>query len=84
MPIEANVTVEPDTVQTNIVVFKLRTIKAAGLTARLKDRGILMSAVGPNAVRLVTHNDADRAACEQAAQALKEELAAVRDAVTVA
>jgi threonine aldolase len=78
------VEIDLDSVQTNIAVFKLRTIKAADLTARLKDRGILMSAVGPNAVRLVTHNDADRAACEQAAQALKEELAAVRDAVTVA
>jgi threonine aldolase len=42
----------------------------------LKKRGILASAFGPDAIRLVTHLDADRAACEAAAQALTEEIEA--------
>jgi threonine aldolase len=70
-------------VQTNIVVFKLRHLKAADLTARLKAKGILMSAVGPDAVRLVTHHDADQAACKQAAQVLTEELAVLSDTAPV-
>jgi hypothetical protein len=35
-----------------------------------------MSAVGPSAVRLVTHLDASRANCVAAAEALTEEVAA--------
>jgi threonine aldolase len=77
------VEIDLDSVQTNIVVFKLQTIKAADLTARLKGRGILMSAVGPNAVRLVTHHDADQAACHQAAQVLSEELSVLCETAQV-
>jgi len=78
------VEIDLEGVQTNIVVFKLRTLKAEDLTARLKARGILMSAVGPNAVRLVTHHDANLDACRQAAHVLIEELAVVRETVPVA
>jgi threonine aldolase len=35
----------------------------ADVVARLKARGILASAFGPDAIRLVTHLDVDRAAC---------------------
>jgi len=75
------VEIDLDAVETNIVIFKLapEQIKAgrsaADLTARLKARGILMSAVGPSAVRLVTHLDVDRAACVKASEALSEEIA---------
>jgi threonine aldolase len=41
---------------------------------RLKARGILMSAVGPDAVRLVTHLDVNRGDCVAAAEALAEEI----------
>ena len=68
------VEIDPAAVQTNIVIFSLRTGPAAELTARLKARGVLMSAVGPSSIRLVTHHDADKAACQRAAQILSEEI----------
>jgi threonine aldolase len=71
------VEIDLDTVETNIVIFKLAGGRSASaLTARLKARGILMSAVGPNTVRLVTHLDVDRTACITAAEALAEEIEA--------
>ena len=59
------------TVQTNIVIFKLR--KGGDATAfcdALKAKGVLASWIGPRAVRFVTHFDVDREACEQAARAV--------------
>jgi threonine aldolase len=44
------------------------------LTAALKAKGVLSSAIGPHSVRLVTHRDVDRAACERAAAILHEAL----------
>jgi threonine aldolase len=71
------VVIDLDAVETNIVIFKLAGgLSAAALTARLKTRGILMSAVGPSTVRLVTHLDVDRAACITAAEVLAEEIKA--------
>jgi threonine aldolase len=64
-------------VETNIVIFRLTDgLKAAELSARLKARGVLANAVGPDAMRLVTHLDVDRAACVAAAEALTEEIEA--------
>ncbi len=69
------VDVDLDAVETNIVIFRLTGgMTAAELVARLKARGILASAVGPHAIRLVTHHDVDRAACVTAAEALTEEI----------
>jgi len=71
------VAIDVDSVETNIVIFKLTgTLSAADLVARLKARSILASAFGPDAIRLVTHLDVDRAACVTAAEALKEEIEA--------
>ena len=71
------VAINPDSVETNIVIFRLTGKKsAAELVARLKARNILMSAVGPDTIRMVTHLDVDRAACLEAAAALAEEIAA--------
>jgi threonine aldolase len=71
------VEIDLDAVETNIVIFKLAGGRSASaLTARLRARGILMSAVGPNTVRLVTHLDVDRAASITAAEALAEEIEA--------
>jgi threonine aldolase len=70
-----SVAIDPDTVETNIVIFQLTgDLTAAELVARLKARGILASAIGPKALRLVTHHDVDRAACVTAAEALTEEI----------
>lgn len=79
---EALATLEPvsidlKSVETNIVVFRLTGgLSAAAVVNRLKERNILISAFGPDAIRLVTHFDVDRAACVQAAEALAEEIGA--------
>jgi threonine aldolase len=71
------VSINLDTVETNIVVFRLTGgLKAAELAARLKARGILAGAFGPDAIRLVTHRDVSRSECIDAAEALTQEIAA--------
>ena len=58
-------------VQTNIVFFTLKDGgDAPALVAALKSEGILCSAIGPHAVRLVTHSDVSRAQCERCAAIL--------------
>ncbi len=49
----------PAVVDTNIVIFQVdkRLGTAAEFTARLKDAGLLMLALGPNMIRAVTHLD---------------------------
>jgi threonine aldolase len=67
------VAIDLDAVETNIVIFKLMDGRSAReLTASLKTRGILMTAIGPDSVRLVTHLDVSRADCVAAAEALAE------------
>jgi threonine aldolase len=71
------VSIDPDTVETNIVIFRLTgKLSAADLVARLKARNIQVSAVGKDMIRLVTHLDVNRAACVAAAEALAEEIEA--------
>jgi threonine aldolase len=60
-------------VQTNIIVFHLPAsvaIDAPTLTARARERGVLLNAFGPRTVRAVTHLDVTGAQCAQAAQVL--------------
>jgi threonine aldolase len=58
-------------VQTNIVFFTLKNGgDAPGLVAALKAEGILCSAIGAHAVRLVTHSDVSREQCERCATTL--------------
>jgi threonine aldolase len=67
------------TVQTNIVVFHLPTalaIDAPTLSARTRERGVLVNAFGPRTVRAVTHLDVNRAQCERAAAVLGDLLVA--------
>lgn len=67
------VEIDPETVETNIVIFRLTgAIAAAELVARLKARGILASAIGAHLVRLVTHRDVSRGDCMRAAEVLSE------------
>ncbi|OYU82900.1 MAG: low specificity L-threonine aldolase [Burkholderiales bacterium PBB5] len=61
------------TVQTNIVVFHLPDhvpMDAPTLSARAKERGVLVNAFGARTVRAVTHLDVDRAQCARAADEL--------------
>jgi threonine aldolase len=72
--------IDLESVQTNIVIFKLRGKDqsdrgdAAAFTAELKKMGVLVSAIGPDSVRFVTHYDVDRAACQKAAAIVTEQL----------
>jgi threonine aldolase len=71
------VTIDLDAVETNIVIFRLTgRLTAAELVEGLKARGVLVSAMGPDTIRLVTHLDVNRAACVTAAQVLTEEIEA--------
>jgi threonine aldolase len=51
--------IDPATVDTNIVGLDISTLKitASDLSAQLKEKGVLTSALGPKYLRLVTHLD---------------------------
>ena len=69
------VSLDLDSIETNIVIFRLTAgLDAPELAARLKARGVLVSAFGPDAIRVVTHRDVSRADCIDAAEALTEEI----------
>lgn len=71
------VVIDADSIETNIVIFRVTgALSATDLVARLKARGILAGTVGPDSIRLVTHNDVNRAQCVIAAEALTEEIEA--------
>ncbi|HEY4356643.1 MAG TPA: GntG family PLP-dependent aldolase [Acidobacteriaceae bacterium] len=65
--------IDMSSVQTNIVIFGLRDGGDAPVfVKRLKERGVVGSAIGPNHVRLVTHYDVSSEECETCAVALRE------------
>jgi threonine aldolase len=66
------VEIDLEAVQTNIVIFRLTAGGAGEFVAGMREEGVLCSAIGPDAVRLVTHYDVDRAACEKTAELLVE------------
>jgi len=71
------VSIDLDAVETNIVIFKVAEgINAADLVSRMKARGVLISSVGRDAIRMVTHLDVNRGACITATEVLTEELEA--------
>jgi len=63
---------DPCTVQTNIVVVDVPD--AAAVVAAARGHGVLVSAVGPRALRMVTHLDVSRADAETAASVLAKVL----------
>lgn len=64
----------PHRVETNIVIFDVAGTRLPGaeFAARLKQRGILINAVSATQLRLLTHYDAGRQACERALGAIEE------------
>jgi len=64
----------PHRVETNIVIFDVAGtgLSGAEFGARLKQRDILINAVGATQLRLLTHYDAGRLACERALGAIEE------------
>ena len=74
-----SVAIDLDSVETNIVIFRLQSGKGAtDLVAGLKTRGVLANAFGPDAIRLVTHRDVTRDDCIDAVETLSEEIQAQR------
>lgn len=69
---DARVDLDLDTVQTNIVVFRLRpgAPDAATFVARARERGVLVVTFGPRTVRAVTHRDVSSDECAHAAEVL--------------
>ena len=57
---------ETGTPQTNILFFTVQG-PATAFVSRMKERGVLASAIGAHSVRLVTHRDVSADQCEQAA-----------------
>ena len=67
-------TLDPTTVQTNILVFHLapRAPDAPTVVTRARERGVLVFAFGPRTIRAVTHMDATREQCAKAARVVEE------------
>ena len=68
----AELDVEPEKVATNILMVGIaRTgFDSSEVTGRLKDAGVLVSALDATRLRLVTHNDVNRAQILQAAEVM--------------
>jgi threonine aldolase len=63
-------------VQTNILVFDISGtgMDSAAFTRKLMEKNVLASGISPTEVRIVTHVDVDRSACERALEAMRETL----------
>lgn len=70
----AGLTLEPSEVQTNLVFFNVdpKLGNASQLSNKLKQKGVLINASGPQRLRGCTHLDVDREGVLRAAQALAE------------
>jgi threonine aldolase len=64
--------IDPKSVATNIVIFDVSGtgMKGPAISARLKERGVLLNAISDLKMRAVTHYDVDRAACSAALEAI--------------
>jgi threonine aldolase len=65
------IAIDPDRVQTNIVIFGLEAQSSAGFLAALAGRGVLAVAVDETHVRMVTHRDVSASDVERAADILE-------------
>ncbi|HEX5383321.1 MAG TPA: GntG family PLP-dependent aldolase [Propionibacteriaceae bacterium] len=62
--------VDPELVETNVVVINTGNTRAAPIAAAVAERGVQISALGPYMIRVVTHLDVTVADCESAGQLL--------------
>lgn len=67
--------VDPDTVETNVVVIDTGVVAAAPIAAAAAERGVQLSALGPFMLRAVTHIDVTADDCESAGQLVGKLLA---------
>ncbi|HYM16826.1 MAG TPA: low-specificity L-threonine aldolase [Dehalococcoidia bacterium] len=70
------VQLDPDTVETNIVIFGVRG-DAAGLVRAFKQQAVLATMPGPDRIRMVTHYGIARADIDDALERLRNAAAAV-------
>ncbi len=71
------IAVDPAKVATNITIFDVSGtgVAPAEISARLRQRGVLINSINERQMRAVTHYDVDRAACAQALAAVEDALA---------
>ena len=64
----------PHRVETNIVIFEVSGtgLAPSEVSQRLKQRGVLINGIDARHMRLLTHNDVDRQACERAVAVIGE------------
>jgi threonine aldolase len=68
----AGLDVDPARVETNIVMIEVAAGKSApAIVAACAERGVRFSAITPTRLRLITHLDVDRAACERTAEVVR-------------
>jgi threonine aldolase len=67
--------VDPDAVETNVVVINTGSTPAAPIATAAAERGVLVSALGPFMIRAVTHLDVTVEDCESAGQLVGKLLA---------
>lgn len=70
------VRIDPERVQTNIVVFDIAGTgqTTAQFAAKLKQQGVLANGINAREMRMVTHKDVSRTDCETALGAIQEAL----------
>ena len=73
------ITLEVDRVETNIVIFTIEKQlgTAAQFQAALAERGLLVLAMGPQKIRMVTHLDVSMAQIDAAVEVIKQTLPAM-------
>jgi threonine aldolase len=71
----AGVGVDPDKVDTNIVIFEVAGVTSAELARRVEASGVRLHAIAPTRLRAVTHLDVDAAGIDRAIAAVRAALA---------
>ena len=66
--------VDLDSVQTNIIMARLPVIGADDLVEELRQRGVLIHAITPDSIRLVTHLDLSAADVDRASSIIDRTL----------
>ena len=67
----AEIDLDPDTVDTNIVIFKLKNIDSDKFSDKLLEQGVRMTVLGEQKMRAVTHLDVDENDIEYAIETVK-------------
>lgn len=68
------VRLDPERVETNLVIFELESLPARDFQERLEERGVRCFAVAPDRVRMVLHHQIDDQGVETALRAAEETL----------